>query len=83
MTRLTQSPECRRSVLDSTADLVATMMMQTHSPMPSQSCVGAATGTDRGTVRQRSIGPGIEEVPLGGHPDPEGQETADSVRSLH
>ena len=46
-------------------------------------CRVAATRTDRGTVRQRSIGPGVEEVPLGGHPDPEGQETTDSHRSLH
>ena len=58
------------------------MRMQTHSPIPTES-TGTATGTDRRTVRQRSIGLGIEEVPLGGHPDPEGQETADSDRGLH
>ena len=50
--------------------------------IPTES-TGTVTGTDRGTVRQRSIGPGIEEVPLGGHPDPEGQETPDSDRGLH
>ena len=32
---------------------------------------------------KRSIGPGIEEVPLGGHLDPERQETPDSDRGLH
>ena len=38
----------------------------------------AATGIDRGTVCQRSIGPGTEEIPLGSNPDPEGQETSNS-----
>ena len=42
-----------------------------------------ATGTDRGAVRQRPIGPGTKEIPLGGHPDPEGQDTSDSDRGLH
>ena len=44
---------------------------------------GIETGIDRVAVRQRSIGPGIKEIPLGGHPDPEGQETSDSDRGLH
>ena len=49
--------------------------------IPTES-TGTATGTDCGTVCQRSIGPRIEEVPLGGHPDPEGQETSDSDRGM-
>ena len=42
-----------------------------------------ATGTDCGAVRQRPIGPGTKEIPLGGHPDSEGQETSYSDRGLH
>ena len=41
------------------------------------------TGTDCRTVRPGSIGSRIEKVPLGSHPDPEGQETSDSDRGLH
>ena len=44
---------------------------------------GTTTGADRRTVCQRSIGPGTHEIPLGGHPDPEGQEASNSDRGLH
>ena len=33
---------------------------------------GTATGTDRRAVCQRTIGPGTEEISLGGDPDSEG-----------
>ena len=51
--------------------------------MPSRSCAGTTTGADRGTGCQRSIGPGTQEIPLGGHPDPEGQKASNSDRGLH
>ena len=50
--------------------------------IPTES-TGTAPGADCGTVRQRSIGPRVEKVPLGGHPDSEGHETPDSDRGMH
>ena len=40
---------------------------------------GTMTGADRRTVCQRTIGPGTEEVSLGGDPDTEGSETSDTI----
>ena len=42
-----------------------------------------ATRTDCRTVCLGSIRPGVEEISLGGHPDPEGQEITDTDRGLH
>ena len=39
---------------------------------------GTATGADRRAFCQRTIGPGTEEVSLGGDPDTEGSETSDT-----
>ena len=65
---------------DTFADALAELC---RVPTESTQSTGIATGIDRGAVRQMPIGPGTKEIPLGGHPDPEGQETSDSDRGLH
>ena len=84
---MTQPRECRRSVLDFTADLFATRKdADTFADALAKLCrVGYPQSPPE--LRQELIveqfvrgqsDPGTKEIPLGGHPDSEGQETSDS-----
>ena len=79
--------ECQHSDLDSMAGLVVTMRTLTHLRTLWPSCVGwdisaestgTATGTNRRTVCQGTVGPGTKEVSLDRDSDTEGSETPDT-----